>query len=327
MQKTISAPTTKILYKIMASYHLDSESIYKAAGIKKRDLNNINMRLSYATLHDLWEQATHLIDDPCFGLKGVEIWHPSDLDALGYSWLTSSTLRSALDRLRRFIKMATEFYTLELLESATGYEIIFDFADKKTLNAAQADASIAIVMEMCRLNLNQQIIPVSVSLTHPKPDCHQAYSSYYDCPVAFSQAQNKIVLPLEIIDEPLFNSAPSLTLINDKAIIDYLQQLDNKDIVHRIKKAITEQLSSGITSAAIASSLNMGERTMQRQLKEQGYLFKELVKDVQYELSKLYIKNNQYSITEIAFQLGFSESSSFSRAFKRWSGCSPADYR
>ena len=59
MQRTISAPTTKILYKIMESYHLDSESIYKAAGIEKRDLNNINVRLPYATLHDLWEQASH----------------------------------------------------------------------------------------------------------------------------------------------------------------------------------------------------------------------------------------------------------------------------
>jgi AraC-like DNA-binding protein len=70
----------------------------------------------------------------------------------------------------------------------------------------------------------------------------------------------------------------------------------------------------------------MGDRTMQRQLKENGFTFKELVKDVRFELSKLYLKNKQFHLTEIAFQLEFSESNSFSRAFKRWSGHSPMDY-
>ena len=98
MQATISAPTTKILYKLMQRYHLDSEKIYDAAGIKTTDLTDPQKRIPYHTLHSLWNQASEIIDDPCFGLKSIKIWHPSDLNALGYAWLTSSTLRSALDR-------------------------------------------------------------------------------------------------------------------------------------------------------------------------------------------------------------------------------------
>ena len=132
---------------------------------------------------------------------------------------------------------------------------------------------------------------------------------------------------MEVIDTQLMNSDPYLALINDKAIIYYLQKLNNHDIVHQVKKAITKQLTSGITLEKVAGSLNMTERTLNRQLKELGLSFKEILKEVRMSLSKLYIKNGQYNITEIAFQLGFSESSSFSRAFKHWTGSSPADYK
>jgi len=327
MTITIAAPTTKILYKLMEKYLLDSESLFQAAGIKKEDLNDINKRISYETMQGLWEQASELINDPCFGITGVEIWHPSDLNALGYAWLTSSTLRTALDRFHRFLEIATGFYRLNLDETETGYELIFDFKDKESLNMAQADASMAIVMEMCRVNLKNSLSPVSVSVTHPQPPCHNKYFSYYGCPVYFTQNSNKIILPLEAIDIPLFNSDPNLAFINDKAIIEYLSRLNKDDIVQQVKKLITEQLASSINSEQVAQSLNMSERSMHRRLNEKGTTFKKIMQDVRIELSKLYIRNNQFNITEIAFQLGFSDSSSFSRAFKRWTGTSPAGYR
>ncbi len=327
MQATISAPTAKILYKLMQKYHLKSETLYKDAGIDINDLTNVDKRIPYATLHNLWQQASSLIDDPCFGLKGVDIWHPSDLNALGYSWLTSSTLRTALDRFHRFLRIATGFYQLNLQETDAGYELIFNFMDKETLNLAQADASMAIVMEMCRINLDKSLSPVMVLMTHPQPTCHNSYFSYYGCPVHFSQSANKIILPIEVIDAPLFNSNPNLAMINDKAIIEYLQKFNDNNIVHKIKKVITEQLTSGTSSTQVAEQLNMSERSMHRHLKDMNTTFKEILQDVRIELSKLYIENNQFNVTDIAFQLGFSDSSSFSRAFKRWTGTSPAEYR
>ena len=69
----------------MALYNIDSEAFFNQAGLQKKDLTNTNKRISYETIHDLWEQASEMIDDPCFGLKGIEVWHPSDLSALGYA--------------------------------------------------------------------------------------------------------------------------------------------------------------------------------------------------------------------------------------------------
>ena len=311
----------------MEKYELNSEALFLEAGIQKKDLTNINKRISYEVLHGLWEQATTLIDDPCFGLKGVNIWHPSDLSALGYAWLTSATLREALERFQRYIKIATEFYEFELIQSNIGYELVFHFKDKETLNMAQVDASIAIVMEMCRINLEQSTSPISVLLSHSEPECKNAYTSYFGCAVEFNQSDNKIILPINIVDIPLFNSDPNLALMNDQAIVQYLQKLNDTDIICQVKKVITEHLTLGITNEQVAYTLNMSERTMNRRLREQGFTFKDILKDVRINLSKLYIKKNQFNVTEIAFQLGFSDSSSFSRAFKRWTGASPLEYK
>lgn len=327
MQATISAPTTKILYKLMEKYNLDSEALFNKAGILKQDLSNIDKRISYGVFHGLWEQATLLIDDPCFGLKGVDVWHPSDLSALGYAWMTSATLRDALERFQRYIRVLTEFYEIDLLETDKGYELVFNFQDNEALNMAQADASMAIVIEMCRIDLEQKITPVIVFLTHPEPQCKEAYTSYFGCTVQFDQPINKIILPIDIIDVALFNSDPNLALINDHAIAQYLNKLNDHDIISKVKKIITQHLTFGITNEQVAYKLNLSERTLNRRLKEQGYTFKDILKDVRVNLSKLYIQKNQFNVTEIAFQLGFSDSSSFSRAFKRWTGASPLEYK
>ncbi len=311
----------------MNKYHLDSEHFFNEAGIKQSDLTNASKRISYNTLRELWETASRHIDDPCFGLRGSEVWHPSDLSALGYAWLTSATLRDALERFKNYLRIATEFYQLELKETQAGYELIFNFEDKETLNIAQVDASMAIVLEMCRVNLEQQITPLSVALIHSQPACQHSYASYYGHSVKFSQSVYKIILPLKIIDTPLFNGAPDLAILNDQAIVQYLQKLDDTDIVHQVKTIITEHICSGISNEQVAKALNMSERTLNRHLNEHGITFKELLKDVRINLSKLYIKKGQFNITEIAFQLGFSDSSSFSRAFKHWTGTSPKGFQ
>ncbi len=310
----------------MEKYEIDSEAVFNLSGINKSDLTNISKRIDYETIRCLWEHASELIDDPCFGIRGIEVWHPSDLGALGYAWLTSATLRDALVRFKNFIRIATELYHFKLIESDVGFELIFHFLDKETPNMAQVDASMAIVMEMCRINLEKRVSPISVSLIHPEPVCKQAYQSYYGCPVFFSCDINKIILPSDIIDTPLFNSDPNLALLNDQAIVQYLKKLTDDNIVSQVKIVITEHLSFGITNEQVAYALNMSERTMNRHLREQGYTFKDILKDVRMNLSKLYIKNNQFNVTEIAFQLGFADSSSFSRAFKRWTGTSPKVY-
>jgi AraC-like DNA-binding protein len=327
MAKTISASTTAILFKLMGSYGLDNEAIYYAAGICKDDFNNPDKRITYKTMHELWKKADELINEPCFGLSTVKIWRPSDLSALGYAWLASSSLRTALNRLSRYLRIATDFYSLNLSEQGDNFVLDFDFKDKTTLLTPQLDASMAIVLEMCRINYITSLDPISVSLTHSVNSCQSEYYAYYCCPINFDQAVNTIVLPLDAIDKTLPSSNPYLAQLHDQIMIKYLSILDKKNIIDRIKKIIAEILPSGeLSDQKVADELHLSSRSLQRRINDNGTTFKQLLRSVREELACEYLLKKDYSLSEIAFQLGFSEQSSFTRAFKHWTGQTPGKF-
>ena len=327
MHCTISASLLKLVYKLLEHYQQDGDSLLNSLGLSRDDLIDVNKRIPYKTVYQLWLKASELIDDRCFGLKAAEVIHPSDLNALGYAWLSSSTLRTAFERLQRFQMMLSEFANISLSESGDQFEISLRFKDKNMVTMAQINSGLAVIMQMCRINYGHSLKPSLVFLTHEQPDCADKYSDYFGSSVSFSQSVNKLCFPVEIMDEVLINSSSSMALMADNTIIDYLESMQEENIISKVKQAIIKQLPLEVSIEFISSSLNMTPRTLHRHLKELNTSFKVILDDVRFDLSKQYITSQRYNLTEIAFQLGFSDSSSFSRAFKHWSGKSPTNYR
>ena len=111
-------------------------------------------------------------------------------------------------------------------------------------------------------------------------------------------------------------------------MINYLARLDKDDIIQRVKVAIIDQLPSGnVTEDTVAEAIFISKRSLQRKLNEKGTTFKTILTDVRQDLALKYIHDRKLTLTEISFMLGFSEMSSFSRAFKRWTGESPKEFR
>ncbi|WP_221895433.1 helix-turn-helix transcriptional regulator [Bathymodiolus japonicus methanotrophic gill symbiont] len=111
-------------------------------------------------------------------------------------------------------------------------------------------------------------------------------------------------------------------------MINYLAKLDEDNIVDRVKAVIIEQLpSGGLTDSTVDDALYMSNRTFHRRLQQSETTFRVVLNDLRHELADKYIKDSSLNLNEISFLLGFSELSSFSRAFKRWTGISPRAYR
>ncbi len=327
MEKTISAPTAAMLYKLMGSYGLDSDVIYQAVGLSKDDFKNPEKRIGHATVAALWNKAEELIADPCYGLSAAKIWRPSDLGALGYAWLASSSLRTSLNRLSRYARIATDLLELNLSEQDERFILEFNFIDNKTPLIAQIDGSMAIVMEMCRINYVAPLDPISISVTHAEANCQSQYYAYYRCPIQFNQAVNSISLALDAIDITLPSSNPYLAQLHDQIMLKYISLLDKEDIIDRIKKIIARLLPSGeISDQKVAAVLHLSSRSLQRRLNKNGTTFKQLLREVRQDLAGEYLLKKDFSLAEIAFQLGFSEQSSFTRAFKQWTGQTPGKF-
>lgn len=328
MTATIFAPALDMTCKILEHYGYDPESLLRAQRIDPRKISDPNARISKASINRLWASVADSIDDPGFGLKVANYLHPSHLGALGYAWLASTSLRTALNRLGRYSDFIADDVEVELDEDGDIFRVTIAEKDVTKRMMWASDSSVAVVMTLCRMNYGETLHPKSVKLQHAPPEDSGNYFGFFKCPVYFDCEVDQISLPVEVVDKKLPSANPQLAQLSDQVMIQTLARLNKDRIVPRVKATIIDHLPSGrVSDDVVAAELNMSARALQRKLRKKETTFKALLTEMRQELADKYIRNNQLSLTEISFLLGFSEVSSFSRAFKRWTGESPSDYR
>lgn len=316
------------VWNLLKFYGIDPEPLFRKMSMNPELMKRPGGRYRLDSIDNLWRKASELIDDPCFGLKAAELWHPSNFGALGYAMLASNTLRTALERVDRYHRFLSDELFIKLNETEAGLTYTLISSHEKRDIPARNDAILAVTMSMCRSNYIEDLAPVSVTLTHPKPSCSSRFYEYFRSPVVFEAPANSLTLPIEAVDKSLPGSNPQLAELNDQVMIEYLAQLDQDRITQKVKAVIIDQLPSGnVTDENVARALYMSSRKLQRQLQSAGTTFKTLLNEIRQDLAQKYLRDQDTSMTEIAFLLGFSESSAFSRAFKRWMGVSPSAYR
>ena len=199
---------------------------------------------------------------------------------------------------------------------------------KDPVAAVAVDVGMALLLDMCRLTAGAALRPVAVSLRRRRPVSPLAYERFFGCPVEFGAKENAFVLSATDADKPLDSSNRQLASVFDKMLAEQLARLDRTDVVARCKAAILERLTTGeISEAEAAAQLHMSSRTLQRKLAEARTSYKSLVDGTRQDLALRYIDDPHRSITDITFLLGFAGPSSLTRAFKRWTGVSPSEYR
>ena len=327
MPLSFYSPALDLLIKIMRSYRVDPVPILRDLAIDPKKVADINARFRMDQVLALFQQMEERIPDSGFGLKAAEFWHPSHMGPLGYAWMTSDTLRAALNRLHRFSKIVSEGSRLTLVEKEDKLSMEFRFLKNIALTS-RSDTAMAMLLAMVRASGGPKLHPASVSFSHAAPKDPGPYFALFRCPVEFDAAVTAFDLNTEETDRPRSSSHSQLSVLHDQLMREYLNHLDKNNIVEQVKAAIVDELPSGhISDARIARALFMTERTLQRRLQAEGTTFKKLLTEVRQELADQYIRDSRLTLQEISFLLGFAELSSFSRAFKRWNGMSPKYYR
>jgi AraC-like DNA-binding protein len=146
--------------------------------------------------------------------------------------------------------------------------------------------------------------------------------------VLFGQETLGLYFDLNTLRDPLAGASRELAQHNDQIVMQYLEKLNRDDIVNRVRAHIVTGLSGGnFSRVVIAASVNMSASTLQVKLARAGQSFQQMLDETRHELALGYIEQSRLLITEIAFMLGFSDLSNFIRAFKRWTGKSPTEFR
>ena len=320
-----------LLARAIDSCGYDSRELFAKVGLDHSKLKDPLARFSYPAVTRLWALARDTTGDPCLGIKAASFWHPTTLHALGYSWLASNTLEEAFEGMSRYARLLNTGAqdVLKLRKTADAFHLILDPKTMKPQpHSVAIDSSMAMIMTMCRTAYGENLRPIRVSFQHQNPGSSSCFTDFFDAPVGFGQPETAMLLDLQVVSTPLTTANPELVRVNDQIVTDYLAQLDRDDVSMQVRAKLIERLPGGqVSEEEIANSIHVSQRSLQRKLKEQGMSFTQLLENTRSELGLQYVRDPQRSFNEIAFLLGFSEPGNFSRAFKRWYGKSPSQYR
>lgn len=305
---------------------LNGRELAARAGIDVQTmrLNDPMVRCPISATTRMWRLAVEATGDPCFGLTVSRFVNYPTFHALGAAVLASSTLGDALRRVVRYSRIISDAATLRLVDRDDGSEFILDVADGVETADEALDAFLSLVVRAARTLRDDRLFgPRRVDLVRPIPTPSEPFRRFFRVPVRFSAPANVLEFAREDLETPVPAGNAELARRFDEVLLRYSSQFDDALLVSRVRACITERLPDGDPSQQrVAQALGMGARTLQRRLADEGTSFQAILNDTRAELARAYLKDG-WTVTEVAFALGFQDMSSFSRAFRRWTGSAP----
>jgi AraC-like DNA-binding protein len=333
MQMEQSNPSTIAAYahafaSALESRGVDSQAVFDEAGIPMHATSDPFKRLTTEEVSRLFRASIKATGDPCFGIAVGECMQPGNMHALGFALLASTTLRDFFERVRNYYKVVSQVAEFDYSDLKGVSVLVAAKIDPSVCYETQ-DAWLAIMLRFIRFVYQQDINPCWVELVRPMPETgDQAYINYFKCPVRFDCDQLRLAMDGSVMDTPLRGASSDLAQHNDQIVMGSLGKMDRKNIINQVRKLIISDLASGILSKqAIAEKLNMSPRNLQLKLARKNTSFQDILDNIRQRLAAGYLEQSDLSITEITFMLGYADASNFTRAFRRWHGVSPKEYR
>jgi AraC-like DNA-binding protein len=310
----------------LEAHGVSRDAILRAAGIERVPSNDPLARVPLPSVHRLLDAAVEQTGDPYIGLYAANFLHATNLHALGYALLASASLREFCERLARYFRLLSGNSRPAL--TVCGDEGRLEFPLVAPSPALTDDVFGLFLIRLVAEISDGKIRPVRIEQHRPTPpDDGARHRSAFGCPVSFGAPFTSLVFRRDALDVPLTGASRELAEQNERIVVGYLAKLDLCDIRTRVRAIVLQQLASGtVTKDDVANKLCMSPRTLQLKLSKSGTTFQDVVDETRQALACGYMDGSALSITEIAYRLGFSDTSNFSRAFKRWTGCSPSVY-
>jgi AraC-like DNA-binding protein len=307
---------------------IESRELFEKAGIPYLSTTDPGMRIETRKISTLFRYAVEATQNPSFGLKLSTHVHPGTFHALGYSLFSSNTLDDLCKRLVRFFLLLSSNAQHHLQVNEDTYRLTLEVTNPDVCFET-VDGWLGCIILFCRRIYRADFSPVRVELIRPRPASHvEDFNRFFKASVVFSAKENAIYFDKKDMLTPLPAGSTELARRNDEVVIEHLARLDRADIIRQVEAKIAELLPLGeCNKEQVASLLNMSSRNLQNKLDNKSTSYQEILDNLRLGLARQYIEEKNMPISQITYLLGFSDTSNFSRAFRRWTGQSPRDFR
>lgn len=310
--------------------YIDLRSL-SATGLRKELASFARLeRVPIDTWWRILERLAALDPEPAFGLKMGLMTRPHHVGVLGYLAMSCATLEQTLHCLQRFQPLLQNLTPLALSLEADGLRLTWDKTYGRSTQHS-TDVMVAITLAFARDFTGRPELAFS-SVTFPglvPQDHHEVYRRLLNCPVTFGGGCLSLLIPTPALALPIQTHDPYMQTLMEQQAQTLMNVLPHPDaLMAQIKQAIAQALESGEPSKHhICERMGLSPGFIQRCLKRRNLTFKAVVNQIQRQRSVDYLADPTLQLAEIAYRLGYSEQSAFTRAFRSWYGLTPLRYR
>jgi AraC-like DNA-binding protein len=309
-------------------YGVDPDEVFREAGIDPEIINQPGARVTIESNSPLGAAAIRRTGDPYIGVVFGRSLRIVNAGTLGFAWMASLTMLGGLRRHTRFTRLLSTGLNVELSEADDVTRLIMTLIDPSHRSTIHTSA--ALVLRFCRLVSDVSFTPRAAYFMEPEPPAAYLgrFKAWFRCPIFFDADIDALDFDTVTLTEPLPAGSPQLIAEGERLLEKQLRELAGKDVIDRVKDTIIRNLPEGrATAANVAKQLNRSVSSLQRDLRSDGESFRSVLEKTRHELAVDYLRDKEHSLGEIAFLLGYADQTGFTRAFRKWEGCTPGQFR
>ncbi|HEX2678289.1 MAG TPA: AraC family transcriptional regulator ligand-binding domain-containing protein [Polyangiales bacterium] len=332
----VSPNTARVSVRLLAPFVAASDALavpvdvgLERLGLSRKALEDPDLRVSHSVAQQLLSGAVLTSGQRDLGLLAAELALPAHLDVVEYVARAQPTAGKALESAARYHALLHDGLAIDMRREGDHLILRVDFGVLPIDEAAYEFTLAVYVMAMRRVLGLATFAPLEVRFVHARPKDLTRHERVFACPIVFGAAENAIVLPLDHADIPLAGADSGLAAMLDRHAQAALQKLGRtQSLIERVREHVGREIASGSLGADIVSKrMAMSARTLHRKLTDANTSYRAVVDEVRKELALRYLEDKTLAVREVGHLLGFTTSPSFHRAFRRWTGTTPAEYR
>jgi AraC-like DNA-binding protein len=320
------------LFDMLVDEGCPAGEILKNVNLTVEQVHSPKSRISLAELMTACKNAIRLSSDPHLPYRIGASVHISAYGMYGFAILCCPDFRKAMAFAEMYHALAAPLATIEFTEE----EGFASWIIEPTAGAATdpqvyrfiTEMQIGIHISLMRDIMGPSFTPDEIKLAYSEADDFGLPADLIGCQVSFSSQLNKIVFRTAWLDQParLGNKTtyPMIVALCDDLLKDLKSRIG---VAGEIRALLLRDISNPPTLAAVAELLEVSDRSLRRQLREQGISFRGLLDELRMQIALKYLRTTKLANEDIALALGFSDSANFRRAFRRWTNKSPSEIR
>lgn len=305
------------------------QEILESEGLVIEDLHDYGADIPLNSYMRMFDKLAKVTKSPALGLKISKEMGPELIGAVGFIFLSSPNLGSAIKYYSNSVSAIQEVTRLSF--DTTPHPILkYVITDDKIMPRRQdVEFSIGYVNSLLKNYIGKDYRPKEVYFEHAKPLKGSLYESHFECPVFFEQEMNAIVLNSDDLTKGSAKFDEHLIPILEH----YLLLLEHNtqrvtSFTENIEQILPHAIEHGLANITYVSGrLGLTEAIVRRRLKRENTSFRSLLQSKRIAIAKRLLSEPTFNILQIAQKLGYSETASFTRAFKKEAGQTPSQYR